>query len=378
MQAARLNWSEIDPSIFGTLFERGLDPDKRSQLGAHYTDREKIRLLVEPVIVQPLQAEWEGVKAQIAAQLAKARASKNPAIATKARKAAQDLHNGFLERLRQARILDPACGSGNFLYLALLALKDLEHRVNLDAEALGLDRQFPSVGPECAKGIEINPYAAELARVTVWIGEIQWMRRNGFEVSREPILRSLDTIECRDALVNPDGSEAASSIRWLSRGRCCHRPRSSSCAGRPSRAARRTNPSNSARRADTSNPLSFVVNDYIIVIGGFLGCMIVINFHPTHVRSQRTEESTTPLNLSLRSLPRARLVAPFSYRASNYSIKIRIAMYHSTRELYRACNRSSTVSAVRPTTVIRCEGSPRRMPHRIRKTDGLVNLIEVE
>ena len=209
LQAARLDWSEIDPSIFGTLFERGLDPDKRSQLGAHYTDREKIRLLVEPVIVQPLQAEWEGVKAQIAAQLAKARASKNPATATKARKAAQDLHNGFLERLRQARILDPACGSGNFLYLALLALKDLEHRVNLDAEALGLDRQFPSVGPECAKGIEINPYAAELARVTVWIGEIQWMRRNGFEVSREPILRSLDTIECRDALLNPDGSEAA-------------------------------------------------------------------------------------------------------------------------------------------------------------------------
>ncbi|KAB2933750.1 MAG: class I SAM-dependent DNA methyltransferase [Candidatus Contendobacter sp.] len=209
LQATRLDWSEIDPSIFGTLFERGLDPDKRSQLGAHYTDRDKIRLLVEPVIVRPLQAEWEGIKVQIAARLAKAHAAKSPATATKARKAAQTLHNGFLERLRQARILDPACGSGNFLYLALLALKDLEHRANLDAEALGLDRQFPSVGPECVKGLEINPYAAELARVTVWIGEIQWMRRNGFDLARQPILRPLNTIECRDALLNPDGGEAA-------------------------------------------------------------------------------------------------------------------------------------------------------------------------
>ncbi len=208
LKAARLDWSDIDPSIFGTLFERGLDPDKRSQLGAHYTDRDKIMLLVEPVIVRPLHTEWEGIKAQIADQLAKANIAKSAATITKARKTAQDLHNGFLERLRQVRILDPACGSGNFLYLALLALKDMEYRTNLDAETLGLDRQFPSVGPECVKGIEINPYAAELARITVWIGEIQWMRRNGFDVSRQPILRSLDTIECRDAVLNPDGSEA--------------------------------------------------------------------------------------------------------------------------------------------------------------------------
>jgi type II restriction/modification system DNA methylase subunit YeeA len=77
-----------------------------------------------------------------------------------------------------------------------------------DAEALGLEPQFPSIGPECIKGIEINAYAAELARVTVWIGEIQWMRRNGFELERKPILRPLDTIECRDVVMNPDGSEA--------------------------------------------------------------------------------------------------------------------------------------------------------------------------
>ncbi|MGH7113912.1 MAG: class I SAM-dependent DNA methyltransferase, partial [Stellaceae bacterium] len=106
------------------------------------------------------------------------------------------------------RVLDPACGSGNFLYLALLALKDIEHRVAIEAESLGLPREFPRIGPEAMNGIEINPYAAELARVTVWIGEIQWMRRNGFDVGRNPILKPLDTIECRDAILNEDGTEA--------------------------------------------------------------------------------------------------------------------------------------------------------------------------
>ena len=104
-------------------------------------------------------------------------------------------------------LLDPACGTGNFLYLALQALKDLEHRVQFEAEALGFQRAFPEVGPANVKGIEINPYAAELARVSVWIGEIQWMRRNGFAESRNPILKPLDTIERRDAILTPDNTE---------------------------------------------------------------------------------------------------------------------------------------------------------------------------
>ena len=113
----------------------------------------------------------------------------------------------FLERLRRFTVLDPACGSGNFLYLALHALKNVEHRVQLEAETLGLARGFPAVGPANVKGIEINAYAAELARVSVWIGDIQWMRRNGFSNSSNPILDSLDTIECGDAILAPDGSE---------------------------------------------------------------------------------------------------------------------------------------------------------------------------
>lgn len=207
IEASKLDWSDIDPSILGTLFERGLDPDKRSQLGAHYTDRDKIMMIVRPVIVEPLLAEWAAVKSQIEAELAKAAASTG-ATKTKATNEANRLRVAFMERLTAFRVLDPACGSGNFLYLALLELKNLEHRVNLECEALGLPREFPRIGPEAVLGIELNPYAAELARVSVWIGEIQWMRRNGFEAARNPVLRSLNTIENRDAVLAPDGSRA--------------------------------------------------------------------------------------------------------------------------------------------------------------------------
>ncbi len=216
LKAAKLDWSDVDPSILGTLFERGLDPDKRSQLGAHYTDREKIMMIVNPVIVEPLLAEWAGVKAKIAELLENApKATKEKllrdkklAASTKAKASAEKLHLTFMEKLKAFRVLDPACGSSNFLYLSLLELKNIEHRVNFEAEALGLPRGFPSIGPEAVLGIELNPYAAELARVSVWIGEIQWMRRHGFEAARNPILRTLSTIENRDAVLNADGTKA--------------------------------------------------------------------------------------------------------------------------------------------------------------------------
>lgn len=207
LTAARLDWSEIDPSILGTLFERGLDPDKRSQLGAHYTDRDKIMQIVRPVIIEPLEREWVEAKALIEAALDLA-ASKTGAARTKAQATAARTMTEWRERLLRFRVLDPACGSGNFLYLSLLALKDIEHRANLEAEALGLPREFPRVGPENVLGIELNPYAAELARVSVWIGEIQWMRRNGFDAARNPILRTLGNIENRDAVLNQDGTPA--------------------------------------------------------------------------------------------------------------------------------------------------------------------------
>ena len=207
LEAAALDWSEIDPSILGTLFERGLDPAKRSQLGAHYTDRDKIMQIIEPVITRPLLKEWEKARAEIALRMERAGIASTAGARTRHRGVAESALGEFLDRLRAFTVLDPACGSGNFLYLALQTLKDLEHRVQLEAESMGLQRSFPAVGPANVKGIEINPYAAELARVSVWIGEIQWMRRNGFSGARDPILDPLDTIECRDAILNPDGSE---------------------------------------------------------------------------------------------------------------------------------------------------------------------------
>ena len=206
-KVAMLDWSDIDPSVLGTLFERGLDPEKRSQLGAHYTDRDKIMRIIEPVIVRPLLAEWETAKLEIAAVLERAEMAKSQAAQTRLHNRAHRSLRAFLERLQQLTVLDPACGSGNFLYLALQALKDIEHRVQLEAEAMGLQRGFPAIGPANVKGVEINAYAAELARVSIWIGEIQWMRRNGFNESRDPILKSLETIECRDAILAPNGTE---------------------------------------------------------------------------------------------------------------------------------------------------------------------------
>ena len=226
--AAALDWSAIDPSIFGTLFERGLDPSKRAQLGAHYTDPATIMRLVEPVVQRPLRAEWERVKGVITEQLAKrdglrAEAALIPSTTAKLkakfariRTAANDAERegersfrGYLEALRGFRVLDPACGSGNFLYLALKALKDLEHQANIEAEALGLHRQVDAyTGPANVRGIEINEYAAELARVTVWIGELQWRKFNGYPLKENPVLDPLDQIECRDAVLGPDGGEA--------------------------------------------------------------------------------------------------------------------------------------------------------------------------
>jgi hypothetical protein len=262
LQAAALPWDEIDPTIFGTLFVRGLDPDDRSSTGSEYTDREKIMLIVNPVIIQPLLREWEEVRSGIVSltepaqqtfdeELATAstfselaeevrsvagRATDRPqgelVVELKKQKLVRSLDavrsslraadkalvearaegfsrfSAFLARLRDIRVLDPACGSGNFLYLALVALKDIERQVAIEGELLGFPPSFPTIGPEALLGIELNPYAAELARVSVWIGEIQWMKRNGFDISRNPILKPLSTIDQRNAIIADDGSAA--------------------------------------------------------------------------------------------------------------------------------------------------------------------------
>lgn len=210
-EVAALDWSLVEPAIFGTLFERGLDPDRRSQLGAHYTDRESIWRLVEPVVLRPLRREFAAMQERVTRLVLSGRR------VTRATPAADDparVFEAFLERLRAVRVLDPACGSGNFLYVTLKALKDLEWEAILwGSLVLRQPQQIPRVGPENVLGIEISPYAAELARVTVWIGQIQWMTGHGFGPDA-PVLRPLHTIETRDALLDLADPSRPREAEW--------------------------------------------------------------------------------------------------------------------------------------------------------------------
>jgi type II restriction/modification system DNA methylase subunit YeeA len=215
--AATLDWSAVDPSIFGTLFERGLDPAKRSQLGAHFTSKADIELVVNAVVMTPLRREWDETKGIIQCLLATGKKSGGSGFGVqeklsdsklkKAKGEADSILHQFLTRLRAVKILDPACGSGNFLYVALLRLKDLEQEaaVTFPSEN-GLNSYLPGVSPSQLYGIEINSYAHDLAQMTVWIGWLQWIRANGFGFPDNPILRPLtDNIRRMDAILSNNG-----------------------------------------------------------------------------------------------------------------------------------------------------------------------------
>jgi hypothetical protein len=210
-----LDWSAIEPSIFGTLFERGLDPAKRSQLGAHYTDKSDILLMVEPVLMAPLRREWETLQVECA-KLKDAsrwqRARKSGRRSTPISAPAAD----FSDKIAETRVLDPACGSGNFLYVSLQLLLDLQHEVINFSDELGLGRFFITVSPRQLYGIETNEYAHELAQVTIWIGHIQWMMSHGYGY-QEPILQTIDNIRHMDAILAFDAGGQA--VSRMARGR---------------------------------------------------------------------------------------------------------------------------------------------------------------
>lgn len=219
---SELDWSQVEPAIFGTLFERGLDPSKRGQMGAHYTDRASIERVVEPVVLEPLRAELQAMKeraltAVAGVDLKSAGTGPQRAAQSRALSAARGHLLQFLDRLDSYRVLDPACGSGNFLYIALQALKDLEREAIVWASTeLGLTQELPRVGPQIVHGLEVNIYAAELARVVIWIGELQWMLQNGFAYSQDPILRPLETIEVRDAVLDLQSPDDPREPPWPS------------------------------------------------------------------------------------------------------------------------------------------------------------------
>ncbi|MYE26254.1 MAG: class I SAM-dependent DNA methyltransferase [Chloroflexi bacterium] len=215
-KAAELNWASIEPSIFGTLFERSLDPAKRSQLGAHYTSRDDILLIVEPVLMQPLRAEWEAIQAEAAPIRERFDSAATVRARTSARKRLLALRERILKRVRETTVLDPACGSGNFLYVSLQLLMDLEKAIIQHSLWAGLQMATREVHPRQMYGIEINPIAQALASIVVWIGYIQWRINNGYgQEFGQPILEELeDNIVCKDAILSFDNEGSAIEPEW--------------------------------------------------------------------------------------------------------------------------------------------------------------------
>ena len=187
-----------DPALLGARFERSLGRAERSRLGAHFTSAGTIARILGPLVTEPLLLEWDGVKRGV--REAQAAGRPDAAVAH---------HERFLDRLRDYRLLDPACGSGNFLYAALGALKDLELHVLTEGEALGLPPRRPAVGPRCVRGIELDPRAAELARLAVALGERQWMERHGLPPDLQPCV-----VETRDALFPADPAATDGAELW--------------------------------------------------------------------------------------------------------------------------------------------------------------------
>jgi type II restriction/modification system DNA methylase subunit YeeA len=205
--AGESDWQFIQPSIMGNLFERGLDPDQRTQLGAHYTSEEDIKTLVEPVLMAPLRREWSEIKGELA-----------PAFVRGEGKAAdrKKLTN-FHDKLAAITVLDPACGSGNFLYVSLQLLLDLEKEVVTSATQLGFKLES-RVSVQQLKAIELNAYAFELAQVAVQIGYLKWRRDNGFPNEREPVLQNLESFQNEDALLVPHFRSKPKSLKEAQAG----------------------------------------------------------------------------------------------------------------------------------------------------------------
>lgn len=209
LEAAECDWSAVEPAIFGTLLERALDKRERHKLGAHFTPREYIERLVRPTVFEPLREEWQAVQATVLDLLGAEDETPVPKARNTAFKALKDFHN----RLCRVRILDPACGSGNFLYVSLDLLKELESEVLRTLSDLGekqgaLDMLGSMVSPQQFLGIEVNPRAREIADLVLWLGYLQWQRRTyGDADPPEPILHEFGNIVCRDAILDWDRVE---------------------------------------------------------------------------------------------------------------------------------------------------------------------------
>ncbi len=209
-RAADKDWSQVEPAIFGTLLERALDTKERSRLGAHYTPRSYVERLVRPVVIDPIRQEWQQVEMEVN-RLLMLEEGKDEPTATQKKKAETEIR-AFLKHLREIKILDPACGSGNFLYVTLDLLKTLEAEVvQRLVDVMGaVQLETEQVNPSQFLGIEVNPRAAAIAELVIWIGYLQWhFKRYGTTPPPEPVLQNFHNIEYRDAVLAYDGKEPA-------------------------------------------------------------------------------------------------------------------------------------------------------------------------
>ncbi|WP_188708642.1 class I SAM-dependent DNA methyltransferase [Polaromonas eurypsychrophila] len=214
IRAAQSNWREVEPAIFGTLLERALDPTERHALGAHYTPRAYVERLVLPTVVEPLRADWADTQAAALVLAREATELSGKALEAKLEEARAEVRK-FHHQLCSIRVLDPACGSGNFLYVTLEHLKRLEGEVINQLEALGdtqslLGLEGETVTPQQLLGIELNERAAALAELVLWIGYLQWhIRTRGNKAVAEPVVHDYGNIEHRDAVLAWDDTDLA-------------------------------------------------------------------------------------------------------------------------------------------------------------------------
>jgi len=195
LEAADADWREVEPAIFGTLLEHALDPGERGRLGAHYTPRPYVERLVQATIMGPLREDWDTARAAADARLAEDDAD-----------GARLELLSFHDQLTRTRVLDPACGTGNFLYVSLELMYALETEVIETRRAIGDDTEFDEglvstdfkrgLDPRRFFGLELNPRAAIIAELVLWIGFLQasYRRGDGDEVSRVPVLEDYGTI----------------------------------------------------------------------------------------------------------------------------------------------------------------------------------------
>jgi hypothetical protein len=215
----KCDWGSVEPSIFGTLLERTLDPDKRSQVGRHYTRREDILTLLEPALMAPLRREWEDVEGRCDVLWERIQQGVRDRQGAKRRKESKERREfdrrqlEFVQRLAHVRVLDPACGSGNFLYVAINLLLNLEKQVITYAANHGTN-VLPHVSPTQLAGIEINFYARHLAQVVMWIGHLQWKHQNGFAAPRSPVLDPVDGVRLMDAILDHADPQHPREPEW--------------------------------------------------------------------------------------------------------------------------------------------------------------------